>query len=81
MPLDEAGELPAEYERRDSILPLVMKLKPDYRVVLYMFYYEDMPVKQIAGILGEKPTAVTTRLARARQKLKQLLEKEGYDEY
>ena len=34
-----------------------------------------------AGILGEKPTAVTTRLARARQKLKQLLEKEGYDEY
>lgn len=81
VPLDEAGELPAEYERRDSILPLVMKLKPDYRVVLYMFYYEDMPVKQIAGILGEKTTAVTTRLARARQKLKQLLEKEGYDEY
>lgn len=45
-----------------------------------MFYYEDMPVKQIAEILGEKPTTVTTRLSRARQQLKRILVKEGYDE-
>ena len=57
-----------------------MGMKPKYRVVLYMFYYEDMPVKQIAEILGEKPTAVTTRLSRARQQLKRILVKEGYDE-
>ena len=81
VPLDEAGDIPADPERHDSLLPVVMKLKPKYRVALYMFYYEDMPVKQIADILGEKPTTVTTRLARARQQLKQLLEKEGYDEY
>ena len=81
VPLDEAGDIPADPERHDSLLPVVMKLKPKYRVALYMFYYEDMPVKQIADILGEKPTTVTTRLARARRQLKQLLEKEGYDEY
>lgn len=57
-----------------------MGMKPKYRVVLYMFYYEDMPVKQIAEILGEKPTTVTTRLSRARQQLKRILVKEGYDE-
>ncbi len=80
VPLDEAGELPAEPQRHDSLLPVIMGMKPKYRVVLYMFYYEDMPVKQIAEILGEKPTAVTTRLSRARQQLKRILVKEGYDE-
>lgn len=81
VPLDEAGEIPAAPGKPDSILPVIMKLRPKYRVALYMFYYEDMPVKQISEVLGEKPTAVTTRLARARQQLKQLLIKEGYDEY
>ena len=81
VPLEEAGELSAEPERRDDLLPVIMKLKPKYRVALYMFYYEDMPVKQIADILGEKPTAVTARLARARRQLKEFLIKEGYDEY
>lgn len=82
VPLEEIAEFPAEEpQSRDSFLPVIMQLKPKYRVALYMFYYEDMPVKQIAEILGEKPTAVTTRLARARQQLKQLLIKEGYDEY
>lgn len=79
--LEEAGEMPAGSGKRDSLLPEVMRLKPKYRVALYMFYYEDMTVKQIAEILGEKPTAVTTRLARARQQLKAILIKEGYDEY
>ena len=79
--LEEAGELSAKPKRQDSLLPVVMKLKRKYRAVLYMFYYEDMPVKQIAEILGEKPTTVTTRLSRARQQLKQFLIKEGYNEY
>lgn len=81
VPLDEAGELPAQTQRQDGLLPIIMKLEPKYRVALYMFYYEDMSVRQIAEALGEKSTTVTTRLARARQRLKQILIKEGYDEY
>lgn len=81
VPLEEAGELPAEPEHRDSLLPEIMRLSQKHRIVLYMFYYEDMPIKQIAEVLGEKTTAVTTRLSRARQQLKQILIKEGYDEY
>lgn len=81
VPLDEAADIPTVPVHRDSLLPVLMKLKPKYRVALYMFYYEDIPIRQIAEILGEKPTAVTTRLARARQQLKQLLIKEGYDEF
>lgn len=81
VPLEEVGELSAEPERHDSLLPVIMKLKPKHRIVLYMFYYEDIPIRRIAEILGEKTTTVTSRLSRARQKLKQLLIKEGYDEY
>jgi len=58
----------------------VMKLKPKYRIVLYMFYYEDMSVRRIAEVLGESESAVTTRLSRARTQLKKLLLEEGYNE-
>lgn len=81
VPLEEVGELSAQPEQHDSLLPVIMKLKPKHRIVLYMFYYEDIPIKRIAEILGEKTTTVTSRLSRARHKLKQLLIKEGYDEY
>ena len=64
----------------DSLLPIVMKLKPKSRCVLYMYYYEEYSVKEIAELLGEKKTTVTTRLMRARKQLKELLLKEGYNE-
>ncbi|MGN0617722.1 MAG: RNA polymerase sigma factor [Ruminiclostridium sp.] len=82
--LDEAAEIPSEDKccsGSESVLPMVMKLKPKSRMVLYMFYYEDMSVKQIAEALGEKTTTVTSQLARARQQLKRILEKEDFYEY
>lgn len=64
----------------DSVLPLLMMLKPKFRTVLYMYYYEEYSVKEICGLLGESKTAVTTRLMRGRRQLKELLIKEGYNE-
>lgn len=49
--------------------------------VIHLYYYEEYSVKEIADIIGASETNVTTRLARAREKLKKLLLKEGtYDE-
>ena len=45
----------------------ISKLKPKYRVVVYLFYYEGYVTKEIAEILHISNTAVTTRLSRARQ--------------
>jgi len=45
--------------------------------VIHLFYYEDMPVKEIAALLGIKENAVKTRLHRARKKLRDRL---GEDE-
>ncbi|MGN0578215.1 MAG: RNA polymerase sigma factor [Ruminiclostridium sp.] len=61
----------------EGILPLIMKLKPKNRLALYMHYYEGYSVKEIAAVLGEKESAVTSRLLRARKQLKALIIKEG----
>ncbi len=60
------------FEHRDQsrLFLSVMKLPEKYRTVLYFFYYEDFSVKEIAQLLRLKETAVTTRLSRARNRLK-----------
>lgn len=50
-----------------DIWECVCKLKPKYRVVVYLFYYEGYMTKEIAEVLHISNTAVTTRLSRARQ--------------
>lgn len=51
----------------------VMALPEKYRTVLYLFYYEELSVREISEVLGIRTTAVTTRLSRARTKLKERL--------
>lgn len=58
----------------------VMRLPKNYRQVTHLFYYEGYSVKEIAGILGIRETTVTTRLSRARKKLKDHLKGEWEDE-
>lgn len=58
----------------------VMALPERYRTALYLFYYEELPVNEIAALLDVKPSAVTTRLSRARQRLKTKLTEVWNDE-
>lgn len=54
-----------------TILADVFCLPRKYRVVIYLYYYEEYSVREIADILGKKESTVQTELWRARQKLKQ----------
>lgn len=56
-----------------DLFSAVMKLPAKERVVIHLFYYEDMPVKDIAKLLKIKESAVKTRLHRARNELKKHL--------
>ena len=70
-PLDE--NIPANdcFSKSENILrEYVLRLKPNYRAVIYLFYYEGYTVSEIANILKMSETAVTTRLSRARNELK-----------
>lgn len=57
-----------------------MSLPPKYSAVIYLFYYEDLKISEIAKILDITQSAVKSRLVRGRNALKEIIEKEqNYD--
>lgn len=60
-----------ENEEAEQVLADVLMLPRKYRIVIYLFYYEEYTVKEIAGILKKKESTVQTELWRARKKLKE----------
>lgn len=57
-----------------SELDVVLNKLPErYRVVLHLFYYEELSISDIGKILQEKESTIRTRLTRARRKLKSTL--------
>lgn len=65
-------------ERHSELLKAVMSLKPKYRTVIYLFYYEELSAAQIAEITKTREATVRSQLARARESLKKIL-KNDYD--
>lgn len=81
LPLEDYdGPTPAPEDHSD-VLAAVMALEPKYRLCVYLYYYEDWSVREVARALDAKESTVQTRLARAREQLKQTLsgEKEAKD--
>lgn len=57
----------------DETLEAVLKLPVHYRNPIYLFYYEDYSIQEIAGVLNEKEATIRTRLRRGREEVKKLL--------
>ena len=62
-------------ERRREILAAIGKLQEKYRTVLVLREFEDMDYEQIAATLNISVGTVKSRLSRAREKLRNFLEK------
>lgn len=69
-----------EFHRKNSVTEAIMKLGVSDRAVIVLYYYQELPVKEIAGIIGKSQNTTLQRLNRARMKLKKILMGEGYDE-
>ena len=79
VPLDEVVWEPASPENTDGEMGLwehVKALPDTLRAPVVLFYYEDLPVSEIADILALSPGAVKTRLSRARVLLRMRLDQE-----
>ena len=68
-----SGQIDFETQEESRVFTAVMSLPKKYRQVIHLYYYEDCCTAEIADILGISQTAVTTRLLRGREKLKQNL--------
>lgn len=72
--IDEYAEtLGFEQEDYRELFDAVMRLDQKYRVPLMLFYYEGYTTAEIASILKLPENTVSTRLSRARAKLKDYL--------
>ena len=58
---------------RKVVIDAVMSLPEHYRIIVYLFYYEEYSIHQISSILKIKETTIQTRLSRAREKLRNIL--------
>jgi len=71
---DRLPEPSCPLEARDGeVLKAVMGLPVRYREVVLLYYYQEMALREIAGLLNIPQATVSTRLARARARLKDAL--------
>lgn len=89
VPLDNAAQLPADDQspeqtvedfcRWQAVRTAMQQLCPAYREILYLLYFEDMTPKEIGGVLHKSPKQIANLTYRAKQALKDILQKEGWD--
>lgn len=88
VPIDEAAELASEQnieaeilrtEQKRRLHAAIEQLKPEYREVLHLIYFEQLDTSNTAQVMKKSPRQVTNLLYRAKQALKTKLEQEGFE--
>lgn len=64
---------PAPDSSTGEVLEAVMALPPVQRAAIHLFYFEGYTTDEIAKLLRRRPGTVRSDLARARERLRQLL--------
>ncbi len=65
-------------ETSEKINECLMKLSPDYRVVIVLRHFQDLPYNEIAQILDVPEHTVKSRLFAARKMLRKHLIRKGF---
>jgi RNA polymerase sigma-70 factor (ECF subfamily) len=79
---DDGEDIELSYikeERRLTVHRAMEKLKPEYRQVLWLVYFEEFSNKEAAKVMGISVHNAETLVYRARKALRSQLEKEGFD--
>lgn len=65
-----------EYEKLNNTIDLmkeIMELKEKYRLAILLYYYQELPVPEIAKVMGRQVSTVFTLLKRGREQLRKKL--------
>lgn len=71
-PLEE--NLISDIKEENTLDEFLTKLSPKYRIVIHLFYYEEMSISEISKLLRRKESTVKMQLTRARRMLKEYIE-------
>ena len=64
------------YDCEDTLVQILEQIKPELRLTVTLYYYNDLSIKEIAQVLQIPEGTVKSRLAVAREKLYEILIKE-----
>ncbi len=89
VPIEDIAESPADMEsleqsyireeRRIAVHRALDSLKPEYRQVLWLTYFEELSNKETAAVMKKSVHSIETLVYRARLALKKQLEQEGFE--
>lgn len=75
-PLEDHEDIPAE--ETDGVMEELQQLPEQYRNIIYLYYYEQYTLQEIAQILKKSINTISSGLQRARKQLKNILIEEGF---
>ncbi|HBA51069.1 MAG TPA: RNA polymerase subunit sigma-24 [Lachnospiraceae bacterium] len=70
------------YEKLNNTIDLmkeIMELKDKYRLAILLYYYQELPVPEIALIMGRQESTVFTLLKRGREQLRKKLSRDVWE--
>jgi RNA polymerase sigma-70 factor (ECF subfamily) len=74
------GEPSYREDDQREVLDAVLRLPENYRIVIYLHYYEGYSAPEVANILKKKENTIYTWLSRAREQLRVSLGGESFGE-
>ncbi len=75
-PIDDHPNLVSP--EHEEVLEEVFRLPENYRNTIYLYYYENFSIAEIAETLDRSPNTISTWLRRGRKKLKEFLVEGGF---
>ena len=75
---DNLEEIIFQNEKNKNLRNAIKKLKPDYQQIIYLTTFEGLKYKEVAQVMDKNIGQIKGLLNRAKKKLKELLESEGY---
>lgn len=73
----DVDEAMADNSRTEQLRRAIDLLKPNEKTLITLYYYDDLPIKDIAYITGTEAGTVTTQLYRIRKKLYLIINKDN----
>lgn len=82
VPLSEREDVPVQFREPEEnrVWEALQGLAEDYRLPIYLFYFQELSTQEIAKALAIRPGAVRMRLTRGREQLREALKGDYFDE-